>query len=60
MRLALASLFLIIGPIFAQQPAWVAKSNENAQLLLNIEAHYAPEGAGSLGPEIGDAGKTLR
>jgi hypothetical protein len=49
MRLAVASLFLIIGPISAQQPRWVAKSNENARLLLNIEARYAPEGAGSLG-----------
>jgi hypothetical protein len=49
MRLAVASLFLIIGPISAHQPRWVAKSNENARLLLNIEARYAPEGAGSLG-----------
>lgn len=49
MRLAVAFLFLIIGPSFAQQPAWVAKSNENAKILLNIEARYAPESAGSLG-----------
>ncbi len=32
----------------AQLP-WVAKSNRNAELLLNIMARYAPEGAGSLG-----------
>ncbi|MGA8027248.1 MAG: DUF885 domain-containing protein [Bryobacteraceae bacterium] len=32
-----------------QQPSWVEKSNQNAQILLNIMARYAPEGAGSLG-----------
>jgi hypothetical protein len=30
-------------------PSWIEKSNRNAQLLLNVEARYAPEGAGSLG-----------
>jgi Bacterial protein of unknown function (DUF885) len=49
MRLVVASLFLIIGSTYAQQPGWVSKSNQNAQILLNIEARYAPEGAGSLG-----------
>ena len=49
MRLAVSSLFLIIGPAFAQQPAWVAKSNANAQVLLKVVARYAPESAGSLG-----------
>jgi Bacterial protein of unknown function (DUF885) len=49
MRPVVASLFLIIGPAFAQQPAWVTKSNENAQILLNVQARYAPESAGSLG-----------
>ena len=49
MRVAVLPLFLIIGPAFAQQPAWVAKSNTNAKVLLNIEARYAPEGAGALG-----------
>jgi uncharacterized protein (DUF885 family) len=29
--------------------AWVAKSNENAKLLLQIMGKYSPEGAGSLG-----------
>jgi hypothetical protein len=43
------SLFLTVAPIFAQQAAWVSKSNQNAELLLNIEARYAPERAGSLG-----------
>jgi hypothetical protein len=49
MRLVVPSLFLIIGPAFAQEAAWVAKSNANAQVLLNIEARYAPESASSLG-----------
>ncbi len=34
----------------AQKPqAWVAKSNENAQLLVAIDARYGPEGAASEG-----------
>jgi hypothetical protein len=49
MRLVIASLFSIIGLSFAQPPAWVAKSNDNAQVLLKIEARYAPESAGALG-----------
>jgi hypothetical protein len=49
MRLGIASFFLIIGLSFAQQPAWVAKSNENARILLDVEARFTPESAGSLG-----------
>ncbi len=30
-------------------PAWVAKSNQNAQLLIDIESRYAPEGAAANG-----------
>ena len=30
-------------------PAWVAKSNADAQVLLEVFARYAPEGAGQLG-----------
>src|SRR5712692_2277508 len=33
------------------QPAWIARSNENAQLLLQLQAKYSPEGAGRLGVE---------
>lgn len=29
--------------------AWIARSNENAQILLKLQAKYAPEGAGRLG-----------
>src|SRR5437870_2353555 len=31
------------------RPVWIEKSNQNAQLLLNVMARDAPEGAGSLG-----------
>ncbi len=45
-----AAVFLASG----QQPqassrSWIEESNKNAQLLLTVEARYAPEGAGSLG-----------
>jgi len=33
----------------AAEPAWVAKSNDNAKLLLNVMAKYSPESASSLG-----------
>src|SRR5581483_2397615 len=33
----------------ATPPAWVAKSNQNAQLLIDLEARYSPEGAASSG-----------
>ena len=43
-------LVLLSAAGFAQTPpAWVAKSNENAQLLINIDAKYAPESAASDG-----------
>jgi hypothetical protein len=51
MRL-LAFLLLSITLLPAQTPkpqAWVEKSNQNAQLLLNIIARYSPEDAASLG-----------
>jgi len=32
-----------------KSPEWVARSNENAQILLTILAKYNPEGAGRLG-----------
>src|SRR3982751_3669043 len=33
----------------AEPPAWVARSNENTQVLLKIIARFAPEGAGRMG-----------
>ncbi|HEY1754228.1 MAG TPA: DUF885 domain-containing protein [Bryobacteraceae bacterium] len=41
--------FLLPAIAFAQTPAWVAKSNQNAQLLIDIDARYGPESAGASG-----------
>ncbi|HEY1949740.1 MAG TPA: DUF885 family protein, partial [Bryobacteraceae bacterium] len=49
---SLAFLLLSAALLPAQTPksqAWVEKSNQNAQLLLNIIARYSPEDAASLG-----------
>jgi uncharacterized protein (DUF885 family) len=45
--LTLALLSLHVSA--ATGPAWVTKSNENAKLLLNLQAKYSPESASSLG-----------
>ncbi len=43
-------VLLIAATAWAQSPpAWVEKSNQNAQLLIAIMAHYAPEDAASQG-----------
>jgi hypothetical protein len=43
-------LFLFSAIAFAQTPpAWVARSNQNAQLLIDINARYSPESAGNSG-----------
>jgi uncharacterized protein (DUF885 family) len=42
------SLGLSLSAISAEQP-WVARSNENAKLLLNVMAKYSPEQASALG-----------
>jgi hypothetical protein len=43
-------LFLLSAIAFAQTPpAWVARSNQNAQLLIDIDARYSPESAGNSG-----------
>ena len=49
MRIPFAFVFLLVAFASAQTPAWVARSNQNAQLLLNLTARYSPEDAGSLG-----------
>lgn len=33
----------------AEEPGWVEKSNEHAQVVLEVLAKFSPEGAGSLG-----------
>ncbi|WP_051293722.1 DUF885 domain-containing protein [Pseudoduganella violaceinigra] len=45
--LTLALLSLHVAA--ATEPAWVTKSNDNAKLLLNVQAKYSPESASSLG-----------
>ncbi len=36
---------LALAAMAQTQPAWVARSNQNAQILIDIESKYAPEGA---------------
>jgi len=50
-RTALSLLLaaVLASPVFAAEPAWVTKSNENAKVLLNVLAKYSPESASSLG-----------
>src|ERR1700730_15590959 len=43
-------LVLMLASIaFGESAAWVAKSNQNAQVLLEIEARFNPESAGASG-----------
>jgi hypothetical protein len=52
MILRSASLMLALGfatLTFAAEPAWVARSNVNAQALLQLMAKYNPESASQLG-----------
>jgi hypothetical protein len=49
MRVLFPLLLLIAVSAWAQPPAWVARSNENAQLLIAIMARYSPEDAASQG-----------
>lgn len=46
---SVALLCLATLPLSAAAPAWVARSNENAQILLAVTARFYPEGAGQLG-----------
>ena len=52
MRLAFLLILFVAAMVRAQSlpapPAWVAKSNQNAQLLIAILARYAPESAAQL------------
>jgi uncharacterized protein (DUF885 family) len=46
MRVVCILACLLPFPAFSQTaPAWVAKSNQNAQLLIDIQARYSPEAA---------------
>ena len=48
---AIVGAALLSLSAMAAEPAWIAKSNENARLLLNVNAKYNPEDAGTLGVE---------
>src|SRR5579863_1360904 len=46
----LACLLALSTVAFAQNPrAWVTRSNQNTQLLIDIDAKYSPEGAAAEG-----------
>src|SRR3984885_5105856 len=50
MRLSLVLLLFVAASVLAQSPpAWVQKSNQNAQLLIEIMARYSPEDAAAEG-----------
>ena len=50
MRLLLLPLLLVAASVLAQSPpAWVQKSNQNAQLLIEVMARYSPEDAAAEG-----------
>jgi Bacterial protein of unknown function (DUF885) len=51
MRVLLPLLLFVAASVWAQTPAWVAKSNQNAQLLIAIMARYSPESAAAEGVE---------
>ena len=43
-------LLFVAASVWAQSPpAWVQKSNQNAQLLIEIMARYSPEDAAAEG-----------
>jgi uncharacterized protein (DUF885 family) len=44
-----AALLFAIGALAQTPPAWVARSNQNTQLLIDIDAKYSPEGAAAEG-----------
>jgi uncharacterized protein (DUF885 family) len=51
MRLVRNIVIVVLAaiPVFADQPDWVKRSNQNAAILVEVLAHYGPEGAGQLG-----------
>jgi hypothetical protein len=52
MKLAIAVLALVAATAAAAQTApWIARSNQDANLLLEVQAKYVPEGSSALGVE---------
>ena len=55
MRFLLLLIIFVSASLWAQSPPpWVAKSNENSQLLVAIMVRYGPEEAASLGASGAD------
>ena len=62
---SLIAFFSIATSSLAEEPSWVEKSNEHAQVVLDVLAKLSPEGAGSLGvdgldEEISDLGPGIQ
>jgi len=62
---SLIAVFSIATSSLAEEPSWIEKSNEHAQVVLDVLAKLSPEGAGSLGidgldEEISDLGPGIR
>ena len=47
----LLAAVLVVAPAGAEDVDWVAKSNEHAQVVLEVLAKFSPEGAASMGVE---------
>ena len=48
-RFCVALIVTAAVPAFAVDTSWVEKSNDHAQVVLEVLAKYSPEGAGSFG-----------
>jgi hypothetical protein len=53
--LALCAILLLAPCVRAADPDWIAQSNRNAEVLLEVAARYTPEFAASMGVEGHDS-----
>jgi hypothetical protein len=49
MRMALIVAVWTAAPAIAKEASWIEKSNEHAQVVIDVLARFSPEGAGSMG-----------
>jgi len=47
--IGLLAVTFMVGTAVGEEPGWVEKSNEHAQIVLEVMSKFSPEGAGSLG-----------
>ena len=47
--IGLLAVTFMTGTAAGEEPGWVEKSNEHAQIVLEVMSKFSPEGAGSLG-----------